>query len=72
MAGYPARVGRAPKNIVFFDIKYYLSCIVRVNAVAADGMDNTFRLAGRAGSVKHKQRIFGVHDFRGADIALVF
>src|SRR5664280_660380 len=66
MAGYPARVGRAPPAIVILQIEHVFQGRRNAHLVAAVRVDDRLRLARRPRRVQHVQRIFGIQNLRWA------
>ncbi len=66
MTGHPADIGGTPVDIIILHIKNPLTGVHDIGQIATGGMDNTFRLAGRARGIKDKEDIFGIHGFRCA------
>ncbi len=72
MTGDPAHVGGAPVDVARMVVENVFKGRGRVNQIAAGGMEDAFWLAGGAGGIKDKQRIFRVHLFRLVLVAGVF
>ncbi len=64
VAGDPAHIGGAPEHVAIMVVERVLHRHRRVDEIAAGGMHDALRLAGRARGVKDEQRIFRVHRTR--------
>ena len=58
--GDPADVGRAPVSVFFLQIEHPLGGQVGAHRIAAGGVHNALRLAGRSGGVEDVERMLGV------------
>ena len=65
MARDPADVCCAPVDIIFVIIKNEFMGIGRVYQITTGGMEHTFGFTCGTGSIQNKQRVFGIHFFRG-------
>ena len=63
MAGNPADIGGTPENIVVVQVEHPQIGDDGVEQVTGAGVLDAFRLAGGAGGVEQKQRVFRVHPF---------
>ncbi len=63
--GNPANVGRAPVNVAGVIVENLLVRHRRVDEIAAAGVQNAFRFAGRARGIEDEERIFGPHFLAG-------
>ncbi len=59
--GDPADVGAAPVHIAVVVVEDVVVGDRGVDKVAAGGVEDALRLAGRAGGVEHEQRVLGAH-----------
>ena len=60
VARHPAAVGRAPVGVVVLEVEDRLRGGRDVGEVAARGVQDALRLAGRAAGVEHEERVLGV------------
>src|SRR5215469_2162779 len=65
VADDPADVGGAPEDVALADIEEVFEMVGGADHVSTVNMQDALGLAGRAGGVKQKQRILGVHFFGG-------
>ncbi len=56
VAGDPADVGRAPVNVVVAKVEDVFASHVGVQKIAAGGVQDAFRFAGRSAGVEDEQR----------------
>ncbi|KAF5032182.1 hypothetical protein DSECCO2_619940 [anaerobic digester metagenome] len=66
VAGDPPGVGGAPEDIALLDVEVVAGGVVGPDHVAAAGMDDTLRCAGRAARVEDEERVFRIHHLRRA------
>ena len=70
VAGDPADVGGAPEDVVGLDVEGVLHRQHGLQQVAAAGMLDTLRLAGRARGIEQEQRVLGLDPLRLAGVGL--
>ena len=63
VAGDPADIGRAPVGVFFLEVEDPLGREVRAEHVAAGGVHDPLRLAGRTAGVEDEERMLGVERF---------
>ncbi len=61
VAGGPADVGRAPEEVLVLEVEDVLRGRVNARQVAAGGVEDPLRLAGRARGVEDVERVLRVH-----------
>src|SRR5215467_7521482 len=60
MTSNPSDVGRAPIDIIFFEIKNQLAGVVGAYAISAGCVDKSLWLPRRAGGIEDVERMLGI------------